>query len=144
MKLQSAKNKFIRMREVLERTGYSKAWIYRLMSTGEFPSSVKIGSRSIAFIESEVEDWIYKKINNNGNNTGESNCIEINNEVWIDLEVKPPLLLSEVLVYCPNHNEYVVAKYLGIGKFLWHRDKYGKGYYCKPSHWMILPPKPTK
>ena len=144
MKLQSEKNKFIRMREVLERTGYSKAWIYRLMSTGEFPPSVKIGSRSIAFIESEVEDWIQKKINNTGNSTGESNGLDINNEAWIDLEVKPPLLLSEVLVYCPNHKEYAVAKYLGRGKFLWHRDKYGKGYYCKPSHWMNLPSKPTK
>ncbi|MGB2538478.1 MULTISPECIES: helix-turn-helix transcriptional regulator [Hafnia] len=53
---------FIRLSEVQRRTGYSKAWIYRLMSQGKFPASVKIGSRSIAFIESEVDEWINSRI----------------------------------------------------------------------------------
>lgn len=53
---------FIRLSEVQRRTGYSKAWIYRLMSQNKFPSSVKIGSRAIAFVESEVDDWINQRI----------------------------------------------------------------------------------
>ena len=53
---------FIRLSEVQRRTGYSKACIYRLMGQGKFPSSVKIGSRSIAFVESEVDDWINQRI----------------------------------------------------------------------------------
>lgn len=53
---------FIRLSEVQRRTGYSKAWIYRLMGQGQFPSSVKIGSRAIAFVESEVDDWINQRI----------------------------------------------------------------------------------
>ncbi|EJO48740.1 helix-turn-helix transcriptional regulator [Enterobacter sp. SST3] len=53
---------FIRLSEVQRRTGYSKAWLYRLMSQGKFPSSIKIGSRSIAFVESEVDDWINQRI----------------------------------------------------------------------------------
>lgn len=52
----------IRLSEVQRRTGYSKAWIYRLMSQKRFPASVKIGSRSIAFIESEIDDWINQRI----------------------------------------------------------------------------------
>lgn len=32
------------------------------MGQGKFPSSVKIGSRSIAFVESEVDDWINQRI----------------------------------------------------------------------------------
>lgn len=52
----------VRISEVIRRTGYSKAWIYRLMSQGKFPSSVKIGSRAIAFVESEVDDWINQRI----------------------------------------------------------------------------------
>ncbi|MFN1149397.1 helix-turn-helix transcriptional regulator [Serratia liquefaciens] len=52
----------IRLPEVKRRTGYSKAWIYRLMSQGKFPASVKIGSRAIAFIESEVDEWIGQRI----------------------------------------------------------------------------------
>ncbi|WP_434586087.1 helix-turn-helix transcriptional regulator [Klebsiella sp. R390] len=54
--------KFIRFSEVQRRTGYSKAWLYRLMSQKKFPSSVKIGSRSIAFIESEIDEWINQRI----------------------------------------------------------------------------------
>ena len=54
--------KFIRLSEVQRRTGYSKVWLYRLMSQKKFPSSVKIGSRSIAFIESEIDEWINQRI----------------------------------------------------------------------------------
>ncbi len=55
-------NTLIRLPEVQRRTGYSKAWVYRLMSQGKFPTSVKIGTRSIAFIESEVNEWINQRI----------------------------------------------------------------------------------
>lgn len=37
------KKSLIRLSEVLKRTGYSKAWVYALMSRGQFPQSVKIG-----------------------------------------------------------------------------------------------------
>ncbi|AGH74723.1 helix-turn-helix transcriptional regulator [Edwardsiella piscicida] len=52
----------IRLSEVQRRTGYSKAWIYRLLKENRFPQSIKIGSRSIAFVESEVDDWINQRI----------------------------------------------------------------------------------
>ncbi|MBK5142875.1 AlpA family transcriptional regulator [Budviciaceae bacterium BWR-B9] len=52
----------IRLPEVQRRTGYSKAWIYRLISQKRFPQSVKIGTRSIAFIESEINEWINQRI----------------------------------------------------------------------------------
>ena len=52
----------IRFPKVQSKTGYSKAWIYRLMSQGKFPASVKIGIRAIAFIESEVDDWVAQRI----------------------------------------------------------------------------------
>ncbi|MCI1029305.1 AlpA family transcriptional regulator [Pantoea dispersa] len=53
----------IRLSEVQRRTGYSKAWLYRLMSEKRFPLPVKIGARSIAFIESEIDAWIEERIN---------------------------------------------------------------------------------
>lgn len=52
----------VRLSEVQRRTGYSKAWIYRLMSHGKFPASVKIGTRAIAFVESEIDEWINQRI----------------------------------------------------------------------------------
>ncbi|WP_337261240.1 MULTISPECIES: helix-turn-helix transcriptional regulator [unclassified Serratia (in: enterobacteria)] len=55
-------NTLIRLSEVQRRTGYSKAWIYRLISQKRFPSAVKIGTRSIAFVESEVSEWINQRI----------------------------------------------------------------------------------
>lgn len=53
---------FIRLSEVQRRTGYSKAWIYRLLKEQRFPQSVKVGSRSIAFVESEIDEWIDQRI----------------------------------------------------------------------------------
>jgi len=52
----------IRLSEVQRRTGYSKAWIYRLLKESRFPQSVKIGSRAIAFVESEIDEWIDQRI----------------------------------------------------------------------------------
>ena len=56
------KNNFIRLPEVLERTGFCKAWIYRLISREEFPSPIKIGDRAIGFVASEIDAWIDEKI----------------------------------------------------------------------------------
>ncbi|MDK2377288.1 helix-turn-helix transcriptional regulator [Serratia fonticola] len=60
--MPQAAQSLIRLPEVQRRTGYSKAWIYRLISQKRFPSSVKIGTRSIAFVESEVNEWINQRI----------------------------------------------------------------------------------
>lgn len=55
-------NNLLRMSEIMRRTGYGKAWIYRLISQGKFPRPIKIGTRAIAFVESEVDDWINQRI----------------------------------------------------------------------------------
>lgn len=56
------RKRLIRLPEVLNKTGFCKAWIYRLISRGDFPAPVKIGERAIAFIESEVDEWIDQMI----------------------------------------------------------------------------------
>ncbi|WP_142973643.1 helix-turn-helix transcriptional regulator, partial [Klebsiella pneumoniae] len=48
--------------EVRRRTGYSKAWIYRLISENRFPQPIKIGARAIAFVEGEIDEWIERRI----------------------------------------------------------------------------------
>ncbi|MEQ1965257.1 AlpA family transcriptional regulator [Xenorhabdus khoisanae] len=62
MTVTTLKVSLIRLPEVQRRTGYSKAWIYKLISDGEFPKQVKIGPRSVAFIESEIDNWIAQRI----------------------------------------------------------------------------------
>ncbi|HEF0064716.1 helix-turn-helix transcriptional regulator [Citrobacter sp. RHBSTW-00271] len=52
----------IRLPEVQRRTGYSKAWIYKLLKEKRFPAAVKIGSRAIAFVESEINEWVNQRI----------------------------------------------------------------------------------
>ena len=45
--------KLIRLPEVIRKTGFGRTWIYEL---------IKISERSIAFIESEIDEWIEKMI----------------------------------------------------------------------------------
>ena len=64
--------RFIRLPEVLTRTGYGRTSIYRKMDDGSFPKSLKLGgapkdpnefdSRAIAWIEEEVDQWIESRI----------------------------------------------------------------------------------
>lgn len=56
--------RLIRLSEVMNKTGFGKAWIYRLISQNRFPQPVKIGIRAIAFIESEIGEWIQLTIEN--------------------------------------------------------------------------------
>ncbi|MCP9270081.1 AlpA family transcriptional regulator [Xenorhabdus sp. XENO-1] len=58
----TSKENLIRLPEVQRRTGYGKAWLYKLIQAGQFPKQVKIGTRSVAFVESEVDTWVANKI----------------------------------------------------------------------------------
>ncbi len=51
-------NRFLRLREVLHRTGLGRSTVYRWMDEGRFPKSVRLGGRSIAWIEHEIDDWL--------------------------------------------------------------------------------------
>ena len=48
----------LRMKAVLQRTGLSRATIYRLMHAGEFPRSFKLGKTASGWLEAEVRAWI--------------------------------------------------------------------------------------
>jgi len=54
--------RFIRVREVIKKTGLSKSSVYDLMAQGLFPQTVRLGGRSVAFIEAEVDSWIAARI----------------------------------------------------------------------------------
>lgn len=56
----------IRLSGVMKKTGLRKSWIYLLMKQGEFPQTIKIGARSVAWVESEVNDWIAARISQRG------------------------------------------------------------------------------
>ncbi|MGT8566543.1 helix-turn-helix transcriptional regulator [Klebsiella oxytoca] len=54
--------RLIRLKEVMNRTGYSRSWIYELIKAHEFPEQIQLGPRAIAFVESEIDQWINDKI----------------------------------------------------------------------------------
>lgn len=54
--------RLIRIREAIQKTGLSKSSIYDLMAQGRFPQTVRLGGRSVAFVESEVDAWIAERI----------------------------------------------------------------------------------
>jgi len=51
----------LRLKAVLQRTGLSRATIYRLMNVGEFPRSFKIGKVASGWLEAEVSAWISER-----------------------------------------------------------------------------------
>lgn len=59
---EAASRRFMRLPEVLKRVGLSRARMYGLIDVGRFPKQVRIGLRSVAFIESEIEEWMDKVI----------------------------------------------------------------------------------
>jgi predicted DNA-binding transcriptional regulator AlpA len=50
------------MREVLDKTGLSKATLYRLIAAGKFPASIQIAYRAVAWEESQVDDYLLNMI----------------------------------------------------------------------------------
>ena len=68
MKNEIAGKRLIRVPEVLSRVGFSRTTLYERIKEGSFPDRVKIGLRSVAFVESEIDAWIEKVI-------AESRCV---------------------------------------------------------------------
>lgn len=54
--------RLMRMNEVIRITGLSRSSIYDRMNAGRFPKSVSLGCRSVAWVESEVMDWVENQI----------------------------------------------------------------------------------
>ena len=50
--------RMLRLPEVIDRTGLSKATIYEQIAAGTFPQPVNLGPRAVGFVESEVGQWL--------------------------------------------------------------------------------------
>jgi len=50
--------KLIRIKEVMNRTGLARSTIYKYISEDNFPKPIKLGTRAVAWVESEIEDWM--------------------------------------------------------------------------------------
>ena len=50
--------RFLRLPEVQERTGFSRSFIYKSVNDKTFPSPRKVGGRASVWLESEVNTWM--------------------------------------------------------------------------------------
>jgi prophage regulatory protein len=57
-----ALSRFIDMRTLRQQVPFSKTEIYRRINAGTFPRPVTIGPRRVAFLETEVREWMEKCI----------------------------------------------------------------------------------
>ena len=53
---------FIRLPEVIRRTGYKRTSIYEKISAGTFPAPIKLGPRAIAWVLEEIEKWMDERV----------------------------------------------------------------------------------
>lgn len=55
--------KIIRLPKLSETVGLSPTSIWRREKLGEFPKRIKIGARSVGWLESEIDAWIVEQAN---------------------------------------------------------------------------------
>ncbi|MEZ9714365.1 helix-turn-helix transcriptional regulator [Vibrio cyclitrophicus] len=62
--MSNVTTRLIRLNEVLVMTGLSRSGMYRSIEKQQFPSQVSIGDRAVAWVESEVQDWVHQRVLN--------------------------------------------------------------------------------
>lgn len=55
-------DRILRRPEVEAATGLSRSSIYARMSRGEFPRPVRIGTRAVGWVETEIEEYNRQRI----------------------------------------------------------------------------------
>ncbi len=62
--------RFLSKRQVKELVTYSFAHTARLEADGKFPKRVRLGSGRVAYVESEVQDWMASRVAERDGHTG--------------------------------------------------------------------------
>lgn len=56
--MEKSQLEMLRLEAVKRRTGMPKSTIYDRMAKGGFPKPRKIGPRAVAWLSSEIDDWM--------------------------------------------------------------------------------------
>lgn len=59
---QNENVRLIRRKEVQAKTGLGASSIYAMMKQGKFPKAITLSERRVAWIESDVDQWIAERI----------------------------------------------------------------------------------
>ena len=55
-------NTVLRREDVERVTGLPRSTIYDMMSKGTFPKPIRLGARSVGWIESEIAQWLQSRL----------------------------------------------------------------------------------
>ncbi|HEY5330421.1 MAG TPA: AlpA family transcriptional regulator [Acidobacteriaceae bacterium] len=69
-------NMILRLPAVKTRTGLSRSTIYARVAEGRFPKPISLGARAIGWIDSEVEAWVARQIDQSRRTPGGSSRIQ--------------------------------------------------------------------
>ena len=53
---------FLRLPKGKQLTGFGRSQIYQLVKQGKFPKQIHIGPKSVAWLDSEVSEWMKERI----------------------------------------------------------------------------------
>lgn len=59
---QQPPNTLIKLPEVKRRTTLSTSEIYRRIAAGTFPKQIRLGAKSVAWLESDIYQWIAEQV----------------------------------------------------------------------------------
>lgn len=55
---------FLRIKDVMKKTGLAKSTIWLWIKEGKIPKPIKLSERVTVWKESDIDDWIESKIDN--------------------------------------------------------------------------------
>lgn len=59
---QFPRDRFMRLPEVISTCGLSRSSLYDLIARDRFPSQISLGGKNVAWLASEIEDWMQARI----------------------------------------------------------------------------------
>ncbi len=59
---QSKFERALRLPQVREITGLGRSMIYQMQAENRFPRSIRLGERSVGWLESEVREWLTRRV----------------------------------------------------------------------------------
>lgn len=58
----AAQDRFLRIQQVSDLSGLARATIYQRMKLGQFPVQVRLGPTSVAWLASDINDWMQARL----------------------------------------------------------------------------------
>ena len=56
------RERILRLKTVMGRTGLTRSMAYAMVKDGLFPSPINLGARAVGWLESEVDAWIASRV----------------------------------------------------------------------------------